>query len=121
MPSERLPSGRIKLGGLWQRRTRDGREYLTGKLSPTVKILIFKNDFRTSDTQPSHVMYLAPAEPAEAEAPETTQAMEADEPSPQRSSPAGSASANAKSDRKAENSSFAGDSYPFSDEDAPPP
>jgi len=53
---------RIKLGGLWLNKTRDGREYLSGRLSPTVKILIFKNDFKTTDNQPSHVMYLAPIE-----------------------------------------------------------
>jgi hypothetical protein len=53
---------RIKLGGLWLNKTRDGREYLSGRLSPTVKILIFKNDFKTTDNQPTHVMYLAPIE-----------------------------------------------------------
>lgn len=53
---------RIKLGGLWLNKTRDGREYLSGRLSPTVKILIFKNDFKTADNQPTHVMYLAPIE-----------------------------------------------------------
>jgi len=53
---------RIKLGGLWLNRTRDGREYLSGKLSPTVKLLIFPNDFKSGENQPSHVMYLAPIE-----------------------------------------------------------
>jgi hypothetical protein len=56
---------RIKLGGLWLNRTRDGREYLSGKLSPTVKILIFPNDFKSGENQPSHVMYLAPIEQEE--------------------------------------------------------
>jgi len=56
---------RIKLGGLWLNKTRDGREYLTGKLSPSVKILIFKNNFRSADNQPSHIMYLAPVETEE--------------------------------------------------------
>ena len=57
-----MAADRIKLGGLWLNKSKDGREYLTGKLSPTVKILIFKNDFKTTDNQPSHVMYLAPVE-----------------------------------------------------------
>jgi len=56
---------RIKLGGLWLNRTKDGREYLSGRLSPTVKILIFQNDFKTNENQPSHVMYLAPVETEE--------------------------------------------------------
>jgi hypothetical protein len=54
---------RIKLGGLWLNKTKDGREYLTGKLSPSVKILIFKNNFRNAENQPSHIMYLAPSRP----------------------------------------------------------
>jgi hypothetical protein len=58
---------RIKLGGLWLNRTRDGREYLTGKLSPTVRILIFQNDFKTNENSPTHVMYLAPVETEEAQ------------------------------------------------------
>lgn len=57
-----MATDRIKLGGLWLNKTKDGREYLSGRLSPTVKILIFKNDFKSTDTQPSHVMYLAPIE-----------------------------------------------------------
>ncbi len=56
---------RIKLGGLWLNKTKDGREYLTGKLSPSVKILIFKNNFRNAENQPSHIMYLAPVETEE--------------------------------------------------------
>lgn len=63
---------RIKLGGLWINKTKDGREYLSGRLSPTVKILIFKNDFRSAENQPSHVMYLAPVETEEAAAARTS-------------------------------------------------
>ena len=55
---------RIKLGGLWQNKSKDGVDYLTGKLSPTVKILIFKNNYKQAgDNQPTHVMYLAPIDP----------------------------------------------------------
>ena len=66
-----MATDRIKLGGLWVNKSKDGREYLTGKLSPTVKILIFKNDFKTTDNQPSHVMYLAPVETDETQRPNT--------------------------------------------------
>lgn len=69
-----MATDRIKLGGLWLNKSKDGREYLTGKLSPTVKILIFKNDFKTSDNQPSHVMYLAPVEQDETQRPASTPA-----------------------------------------------
>ena len=55
---------RIKLGGLWANKSKDGVDYLTGKLSPTVKILIFKNNYKQpGDNQPTHVMYLAPIDP----------------------------------------------------------
>ncbi len=55
---------RIKLGGLWQNKSKDGTDYLSGKLSPTVKILIFKNNYKQAgDNQPTHIMYLAPLDP----------------------------------------------------------
>lgn len=53
---------RIKLGGLWLNKTRDGKEYLSGNINGNVKILIFKNDYRSEDKHPTHVMYLAPVE-----------------------------------------------------------
>lgn len=58
-------AGRIPLGGLWLKRGKDGREYLSGNLSPSVKILVFKNTFKTGEKQPSHVMYLAPGDQEE--------------------------------------------------------
>jgi hypothetical protein len=70
-PTQRTPNKmaeRIKLGGLWLNKTRDGKEYLSGNLNGNVKILIFKNDYRTAENQPTHVMYLAPIE-KEAEGP----------------------------------------------------
>ena len=55
---------RIKLGGLWQNKSKDGTDYLSGKLSPTVKILIFKNNYKQpGDNSPTHIMYLAPIDP----------------------------------------------------------
>lgn len=61
-----LPSSELlRLGGLWPGRTRDGRTYLSGKLSSTVRILVFKNEFRSGDNQPAYVMYLAPVEAAD--------------------------------------------------------
>ncbi|MBC8139702.1 MAG: hypothetical protein H8F28_27795 [Fibrella sp.] len=55
---------RIKLGGLWQNKSKDGTDYLSGRLSPTVKILIFKNNYKQpGDNSPTHIMYLAPLDP----------------------------------------------------------
>jgi hypothetical protein len=57
-----MASDLIKLGGLWTNKDKNGKTYLTGKLSPTVKILIFKNEYRESDNHPTHVMYLSQVE-----------------------------------------------------------
>jgi len=55
---------RIKLGGLWANKSKEGVDYLTGRLSPTVKILIFKNNYKQpGDNSPTHIMYLAPVDP----------------------------------------------------------
>ena len=52
----------IKLGGLWSNKDKNGKTFLTGKLSPQVKILIFKNEYREAENQPTHVMYLSQVE-----------------------------------------------------------
>lgn len=57
-----MASDLIKLGGLWANKDRDGKTYLTGKLSPTTKILIFPNKFRETENQPTHIMYLSAVE-----------------------------------------------------------
>ena len=57
-----MASDMIKLGGLWTNKDKDGNTYLTGKLSPAVKILIFKNKFRESENHPTHIMYLSQVE-----------------------------------------------------------
>jgi hypothetical protein len=57
-----MASDLIKLGGLWTNKDKNGKTYLTGKFSPTVKILIFKNEYRESENHPTHVMYLSQVE-----------------------------------------------------------
>ncbi len=54
----------IALGGLWKNKSKAGRNYLSGKLSPTVKIMIFANGFKETENQPDYQMYLAPVEKA---------------------------------------------------------
>ncbi len=57
-----MASDMIKLGGLWTNKDKNGKTFLTGKLSPQVKILIFKNEYREAENQPTHVMYLSQVE-----------------------------------------------------------
>jgi len=52
----------IKLGGLWTNKDKDGNTFLTGKLNPGVRILIFKNKYREAENHPTHIMYLAQVE-----------------------------------------------------------
>jgi hypothetical protein len=57
-----MASDMIKLGGLWSGKDKEGNTFLSGKLSPQVKILIFKNKYRESENHPTHVMYLSQVE-----------------------------------------------------------
>lgn len=57
-----MASDMIKLGGLWSGKDKDGNTFLSGKFSPQVKILIFKNKYRESENHPTHIMYLAQVE-----------------------------------------------------------
>ena len=58
----------IKLGGLWVNKDKNGKSYLAGKLSANVRILVFKNEYRSAENQPAYVMYLAPVEQPDATA-----------------------------------------------------
>ena len=51
--------GLIKLGGLWINETKDGEKYFNGKLSPTTKVMIFKNKYKDTENHPDYIMYLA--------------------------------------------------------------
>ena len=53
---------KIKLTGLWKNTSKDGQTYYSGSLSPTVRVLVFKNNFKKEDRDPDLVLYLAPAE-----------------------------------------------------------
>lgn len=57
-----MASDMIKLGGLWSGKDKEVNTFLSGKLSPQVKILIFKNKYRESENHPTHVMYLSQVE-----------------------------------------------------------
>jgi len=52
--------GLIKLTGLWERKSKDGKVYYSGNLSTTAKVLLFKNDNKKNDRGPDLALYLAP-------------------------------------------------------------
>lgn len=52
----------IRLTGLWQGTDKDGRPYWSGPLSQTARLLILENRYKQSDTQPTHVAFVVPAE-----------------------------------------------------------
>ncbi len=57
----------MQVGGLWKNTSANGESYLQGKLGPNVRILIFKNKFKTADNQPDFQIYFAPVERKEGE------------------------------------------------------
>lgn len=59
-----MEQGKIKLGGLWENKTKDGKVYYSGNLG-SCKILIFENGYREAENHPTHIMYIAPNEKKE--------------------------------------------------------
>jgi hypothetical protein len=55
--------GLIRVAPLWNHTGKDGREFLSGPWG-SARILIFTNGFRTRSSEPSHVAYWAPRDPA---------------------------------------------------------
>jgi hypothetical protein len=60
---------KIKLTGLWQNKTKSGETYYAGNLSPGVRLLVFRNNFKQGERDPDLVVYLAPSERKERDAP----------------------------------------------------
>jgi len=53
-------SNMINIGGLWANRAKSNNEiYLSGYLNGA-KLLILKNNFKTTDNHPDYVMYVVP-------------------------------------------------------------
>lgn len=60
----------INLTGLWKNKSKDGTDYLSGRLSPRVNILIFKNSKKRPDSKdPDYTVCLAPNEPKDEKEP----------------------------------------------------
>lgn len=52
----------ISLSGLWLQKTKDGKQYMAGTLGGA-RVLIFKNDKKTSPNQPDYNLFLAENKP----------------------------------------------------------
>jgi len=54
----------IKLCGLYRNVSqKTGKEYFTGNLTLFSKVLIFENPEKQTDTDPTHILYVAEREP----------------------------------------------------------
>ena len=53
---------KIKLTGLWKSTDQSGATYYAGNLSPSVRLLVFKNTFKKTERDPDLVVYAVPAE-----------------------------------------------------------
>jgi hypothetical protein len=52
----------ITLGGLWKETGKGGRTYLAGRLTPSCRIMVFKNDRKEPGSkQPDYHLVLAPS------------------------------------------------------------
>lgn len=54
-------NAKVKLTGLWRGETKDGEPYLSGQLSGSSKLFIYKNRHKKNDGDPDFVAYLVPA------------------------------------------------------------
>lgn len=56
-------SDMISMGGLWLKKSSSGKgSFLVGNVGFNGKVLIFKNENKTSDNSPDYFMYFAPSD-----------------------------------------------------------
>lgn len=53
-------TGLVRLTGLWKETTQEGDEYLSGRISPSSRLLVFVN-LRRKAGDPEYVAYIGPA------------------------------------------------------------
>lgn len=51
-------SAMLQLGGLWVNESKSGTKYMTGYFG-NLKLMIFRNNYKSEDKHPDYVMYLA--------------------------------------------------------------
>lgn len=56
-------SDKVFVTGIWDEESAGGARYFSGHLSPTCKVLIFKNGFKQKKTDPDWKMYFVYDEP----------------------------------------------------------
>ena len=56
----------LKLCSLWENTSRAGQTYLTGKLNYATRLVIFKNNHKSKDSDPDWNVFLRQDEPKEA-------------------------------------------------------
>lgn len=54
-------NSKIRFSGLWKETSKDGQEYLSGKVTANLKLVIFPNK-KTASGQPDFVAYLTGSE-----------------------------------------------------------
>ena len=52
---------KVRIGGVWKRKTRDGRVYYAGKMNNNLKILVFEVN-KKNENQPDLEIFFAPVE-----------------------------------------------------------
>lgn len=55
----------IRLTGIWKNKSKAGKTYLSGLMSPTSRLLIFPNEHKAKDSDPDYIAFLAPNEKRE--------------------------------------------------------
>ncbi len=49
----------IELTGLWENKDRNGNTYLSGNMSPSARIMIFKNNYKQNEREPDYRLCIA--------------------------------------------------------------
>ncbi len=65
-----MDNTKIKLTGLWRQESKAGDAYLAGKVSPSVRMLVFSNSHKKTDGDPDYIAYLTPAKDSQEQDPE---------------------------------------------------
>jgi len=65
-----MDSDKIKLTGLWRSESKAGGTYLSGRISPTSKLLILPNSFKKTEKDPDYIAYITPQEERQEQAAE---------------------------------------------------
>lgn len=54
-----MSDNRVRLTGLWLKRSKTGQEFLVGDISPSSNLVIIKNEFKAAPSEPDFIAYIA--------------------------------------------------------------